>query len=168
MEDQGVVGNLAVGPQAPTAPDAHVYGHRPFQGIHRLKLEPNGRVALPAAYKAAFDHLGVLRPHRTEHLALYTQRGWEETVKEFVASTPGGVLHPRARKRLHMSVTEVTLDKQSRFVIPPELKERAGLGERIVLAGSIESIEIWSEEAFEAEAATLDDGDLFFDGFEGL
>ncbi|QXC62278.1 division/cell wall cluster transcriptional repressor MraZ [Aquihabitans sp. G128] len=125
-------------------------------------------MVLPSALKGAFDVTGLLRPHRDEYLNLWTPSGFDAVLAEFAASQPGGVVAPRTRKRLSMSATPVTIDKQSRFVIPPELKARAGLGERIVLAGAIETIEIWSAEAFEAEEATFDDADLFFDGFEGL
>ncbi len=153
---------------APAAPTPAAYGHAPFRGTFHLKLESTGRIALPAALKGAFATTAVLRAHRDEHLNLWTPQGFEAVVQEFVASQPGGVVHPRTKKRLHMSVTEVSIDKQGRLVVPPELKARVGLGERIVLAGAIEAVEIWSAEAFEAEQATFDDADLFFDGFEGL
>ncbi|MCU1496534.1 MAG: mraZ [Acidimicrobiales bacterium] len=168
MEAQGTHGGAQAPVEAQSAPSLPAYGHAPFRGVFRLKLEANGRVALPVALKGAFDSIGLLRPHRDEHLNLYTPLAFDEVVKQYVASQPGGVVDPRTRKRLYMSATDVTLDKQSRLVIPPELKARVGLGERIVLAGAIEAIEIWSAEAFQAEEATFDDADLFFDGFEGL
>ncbi|HEX2577847.1 MAG TPA: hypothetical protein VHK88_15965 [Aquihabitans sp.] len=168
MEIEGASGAAATVTGAPTAAALPAYGHAPFRGTFRLKLEATGRVALPAAFKGAFGSAAVLRAHRQEHLNLWTPRAFDEVVKEFVASQPGGVVDPRTRKRLHMSATDVAVDKQSRFVIPPELKARVGLTDRIVLAGSIETIEIWSAEAFEAEEATFDDADLFFDGFAGL
>lgn len=168
MESEGVRGVATAADAASAATTLPAYGHAPFRGTFHLKLEATGRVALPAALKGAFATVGLLRPHRDEYLNLWTPQSFGEVVKEFVASQPGGVVAPRTRKRLHMSATEVAVDKQSRFVVPPELKARVGLGDRIVVAGSIETIEIWSAEAFAAEEATFDDADLFFDGFEGL
>ena len=153
---------------APPAPLLPAYGHAPFKGTFRLKLDAAGRVALPAGLKAPFASNAILRPHRDEFLNLWTPLAFDEFVKAFVASQPTGVVAPRTRKRLHMSSSEVTVDKQSRFVIPPELRARVGLGDRIVLAGAIETIEIWPADAFDAEEETFDDVDLFIDGFEGL
>ncbi len=145
-----------------------VYGHAPLKGTFPMKLDSNGRIALPAALKAAFAGSAVLRPHRTEYLNLYTPLAYDEVVKAYVADQPKGVLSPRTRKRLYMSTTEVTVDRQSRLVVPPELRAQVGLGERIVVAGAIEAIEIWPAEAFVGERATFDEADLFFDAFEGL
>lgn len=166
MEDEGTQGQVveAVGQVAPTVP---AFGHAPFRGTFRLKLEASGRIALPAALRGAFGPIGLVRAHRGEYLNLWTPAAFDEVVRVF-AGQPGGVVDPRTRKRLHMSTTEVSIDRQSRLVVPPELRARVGLGEQIVLAGAIETIEIWSAEAFAAEEATFDDADLFLDGFEGL
>lgn len=168
MESKGETetADRAVETQVPPALPA--YGHAPFRGTFRLKLDTTGRVALPATLKGAFGSVGVLRAHREEYLNLWTPLAFGEVIKEFVASGPGGMVDPRTRRRLHMSAIEVAVDKQSRFVIPPELRTKVGLGDRIVLAGSIETIEIWSAEDFAPEEAAFDDADLFFDGFEGL
>jgi MraZ protein len=152
----------AAGPALPA------YGHAPLKGAFPLRLDTNGRIALPAALKGPFTGEAVLRPHRQKYLNLYTPLAFEEVVKAYVAGQPEGVLDPRTRKRLYMSTTEVAVDRQSRLVVPPELRARVGLGERIVLAGAIEAVEIWPAETFADEEATFDDADLFFDGFAGL
>ena len=51
--------------------------------------------------------------------------------------------------------------------IPPELRERAGLTDQVVVVGSIEALEIYSAEAF-ARLSAKDDADLFFETFDGL
>lgn len=167
MEDTGA-GGPAQGVVAATTPTLPAYGHAPFRGTFRLKLEATGRIALPAAFKGAFEGLGLVRAQRDRFLNLWTPGGFDAVVQALIESQPGGVVDPRTRKRLHMSTSEVSIDRQSRFVVPPELRAKVSLGEQIVLAGSIEAIEIWSAEAFAAEEATLDEADLFFDGFEGL
>lgn len=163
--EQGVA--LAAGEVASPSPTT-AFGHPAFHGTFRLKLDATGRVSLPASFKGAFATSGFVRPNRNSHLMLWTPTGFKAVADSLGGSATSGVIDPRTRKRFHMSTTEVSVDKQSRFVIPPDLRVKAGLGDAIVLAGSIETIEIWSAEAFEAEEATFDDADLFFDGFEGL
>jgi len=43
------------------------------------------------------------------------------------------------------------LDSQWRLLIPPSLRERAGLQKEIVLAGMVKTIEIWNRESFEED-----------------
>jgi len=167
MEDHGVSGSTAGSGTTATSTALAAPGIATFQGIHRLKLEATGRIALPSAFKGAFGSLGHVRAQRDEMLMLWTPAAFEAVMAK-VKADDSGVIGPRRLKRMHMATSDVSIDKQGRFVVPPELKAKVGLGERIVLAGSRETIEIWSAEAFEAEEATLDEGDLFFDGFEGL
>ncbi len=154
--------------ETPTASPLTSFGHPAFHGTYRLKLDATGRVSLPASFKGAFSATGFIRPNRNSHLMLWTPSGFKAVADAFGGSGSSGVVNPRTRKRLHMSTTEVSVDRQSRFVIPPELRVKVGLGEAIVLAGAIETIEIWSADSFVDEEATFDDADLFFDGFEGL
>lgn len=165
MEEQGAQGGVRAPERATTSPALPAYGHAPFRGTFRCKLEATGRLALPADLRGPFGATAVLRPHRTAYLNLWTPAAFD-LVADQLAS--GGVVSPRTRKRFHMSATEVSVDKQRRLVIPPELRERVGLGEQIVVAGSIESIEIWSPEAYAAEEDAFDEADLYLDGFEGL
>ena len=44
--------------------------------------------------------------------------------------------------------TEVELDSAGRLLLPPNLKEYAGLEKDIVLASAIDKIEIWSTENY--------------------
>jgi MraZ protein len=45
--------------------------------------------------------------------------------------------------------TELEMDKNGRILIPPRLREFAGLDKRVVLAGLGNKFEIWDEEAWE-------------------
>jgi MraZ protein len=167
MERDGVQGNAVVEVQE-TPASLPVFGHLPFSGTYATRLEASGRLVLPAALRFAFDGSARIRAHRGEYLMLTTIRGFDAVVDHLSAGS-GEVLHPRTRKRLYMSAPQVTIDRQSRLVIPPELREQVGLGEDIILAGAIESIEIWPAGRFaDAEAPTHDEADLLFDTFTGL
>lgn len=165
MEIDGVTQDVEASVVAPTlAPEDTLPS---FIGWHTVKLESSGRVVLPTSFRFAFANRGIIRPYRDRYLNLWNQAGFELTRQEFAAGAEPAVVGNRAKKRFNMSSFEVTLDKQSRFVIPPKLQTAVGLGPEIVLAGSSEAIEIWNEEAWAEELKNLADADLFLDDFEG-
>ncbi|WP_426572583.1 division/cell wall cluster transcriptional repressor MraZ [Aquihabitans sp. McL0605] len=152
-------------------PRPPVFGHHPFSGTYRTRLEASGRLALPSAFKFAFTDAALVRAHRTEHLMLWTPRGFEAVVDAMQASQPGGLLDPKTRLRIFKSAPRISVDRQSRLVLPPELREQVGLtGEvEVVLAGAVEAIEIWPARRFDdEEGPKLDDVDLLFDTHSGL
>jgi len=184
MENQGARGDRSSGAAADPAARAAtttdgqttdrgtrrlpVFGHEPFSGTFPTRLEASGRLVLPSALRSAFDGRARIRAYRDQYLMLTTFQGFDAVVDHLSASQ-GGVLDPRTRKRLYITAPAVVIDKQSRLVVPPELRAKVGLVDEIVLAGSIESIEIWPADRFAAqEEPSFDDGDLLFDGFSGL
>jgi MraZ protein len=55
-------------------------------------------------------------------------------------------------KRLHIAgATEVTADRQGRILIPPMLREYAGVGGQALFAGLGDRIEIWDRESWERQ-----------------
>lgn len=148
-----------------------VFGHAPFSGTYRTRLEGNGRLALPSAFKGAFAEAAIVRARRTEHLMLWTPLGFESVVDALQAKQADGMLDPQTRLRIFKSAPRVSVDRQGRVVLPPELRDQVGLhgdGE-VVLAGAVECIEIWPAGRFDdVEAQKLDDVDLLFDTHSGL
>ena len=129
------------------------------------RLEPTGRLAVPAVYRYAFGGQARLRAYRRDYLMLWTEQAFDQVATTM--ATKGGLIDPQARKNLYRATQSVTVDRQGRIVIPQDLRERVGLTEQVVVVGAIESLEIYSAEAFERLTA-LDDADLFFDTFDGL
>jgi MraZ protein len=53
-------------------------------------------------------------------------------------------------KRLYVAgATECPVDKQGRLMIPPELREYAGLEKDLIFAGMVKTVEIWSKERWQ-------------------
>lgn len=151
---------------APVAgPSGPAFGHAAFSGNVPARLEPTGRLAIPAAYRSAFGPQARIRAYRDEYLMVWTERAFD-LVADTMA-TNGGLIDPQVRKNLYRATQSVTVDRQGRMVVPPELRERVGLTDQVVVAGAIESLEIYSAEAFE-RLGSLADADLFFDTFDGL
>ena len=153
-------GAVAVGALELALPD--------FSGNHTTKLEPNGRLILPSAFKGAFSGQARIRAQRDQYLMLWTDPVFNVIAKDVKAKAePTGAV--RTLKLFKMSTATVQVDRQSRLVVPPALREQVGLGDQVVLAGAEETIEIWDAERYERDVRpSLDEADLYFDTFDGL
>jgi len=155
------------------APRANVFGHEAFAGTYRTRLEPNGRMVLPSALRAPLVLAGQAHvlPRRTERLLLFAPQAFEVMVDTVVAQQGAGVVDPEVRQQFFKAAPKVSVDKQARLVIPPELRALIGLeGEaEVVLAGAIERIEIWPARRFDDhEAEKMNVVNLLLDGHGGL
>ena len=171
MESQGSVSQESVGTVVSTR--LPVFGHAPFSGTYRTRMEANGRLVLPAALRSPFLEASAahVMPRTATVLWLLTPQGFDVLADALHTDRTRGIVDPRTRARFYMRAPKVSVDRQSRLVVPPELRERAGIsGEaEVVLAGAIEHVELWPAQQWDAEeAARLDDADLLFEGFEGL
>lgn len=150
------------------------FGHDPFSGVARTKLEANGRLVLPAAFRSPFVAVGEAHvlARRGEILWLLTPLAFEQSVDYAASRQPGGMLDPATRARAFAAAPKAAVDKQARLVIPSAHRELPGFsGEtEVVLSGSIERVELWPAALFdEVEAPRIAiDVDLMFEGHEGL
>jgi len=84
-----------------------------------------------------------------ECLVAYPPEVWETIeakVQDFSQVQP----QQRAFMRYFISsAVECEFDKQGRILIPPMLRERAGLDQEVLLAGILTSFEIWNKAAWD-------------------
>lgn len=154
-----------------TAARLPAFGHHPFSGTARTRVEANGRLALPATFKTAFADAAIVRSGGAQCLFVMTPRAFELVVDALKASDPDMMLDNRKRQLLFMGSPRIAVDRQSRVVLPPELRAKVGIegDSEIVVAGAIERLEIWPAARYDAQQAPLvDDVDRMFETFGGL
>lgn len=140
-----------------------------FRGVNTLNLDAKGRLAVPTRYREALTrHCNgqmVITVDRDHCLLLYPLPDWEEIERKLVR-LPSFNRHARRLQRLLMGhATECELDTAGRILIPPPLREFAGLNKAVVLIGQGNKFEIWNEEAWNAQRAQwlaeqAEDGEL--------
>ncbi|MEZ5205195.1 MAG: hypothetical protein R2701_12680 [Acidimicrobiales bacterium] len=171
MEEQGGTGEQGVAVSA--APRANVFGHEALSGTYRTKLEPNGRIVLPSALRSPLVAAGEGRvlARQGRCLLLYTPQSFEVFVDDLIASQGAATIDPEARQVIFKAAPKVSVDKQARLVVPPDLRAAVGLAAEaeIVVAGAVERIEIWDAATFdEVEGPRRNLIDLLLDGYGGL
>jgi MraZ protein len=126
-----------------------------FLGEYEHSVDAKGRVAIPAKFRLQVE-TGLVVTRGFEHcLFAYPMQEWEQ-LSQRVSSLPLGQPQARQLRRLlFANAFDTELDKQGRILLPGALREYAGIGELAVIAGMNTYFEIWSQEAWAGEQASL-------------
>lgn len=132
---------------------------RVFIGTYEHNLDAKGRVSLPIRFRELLSTQGDQRLVLTTNvdaagrcLVAYPLQEWM-AFQEKIAALPQFEEAVIRLKRLHIAgACECSTDRQGRILIPPMLREYAGLaGGGVVFAGVGTSIEIWDRDRWEEE-----------------
>jgi MraZ protein len=130
--------------------------HLIFAGEFEHRIDPQGRISIPARFRPAFEDGIVLSKAYDRCVIVYTPQEWEK-VAASLASQPTNMAAARRLNRLTFSGAYPTqLDRSGRVLIPPQLRQYAGLGENIMLVGTGRFFEIWDRAAWQQESESMD------------
>ncbi len=121
-------------------------------------MDEKGRVSLPSRFRDVLSTQADSRLVLTTNvdpsgqcLVAYPLQEWQ-TFQERIATLPQFDESVIRLKRLHIAgATECTTDRQGRILIPPVLREYAGLKAQVLFAGLGSNIEIWDRKRWEEE-----------------
>jgi len=120
-----------------------------FRGVNALNLDIKGRLAIPTRYRDEIVRLAngrmVITVDRDHSLLLYPLPEWEEIERKLVKLPSFNVQARRLQRLLIGHATEVELDGNGRILLPPLLREFAGLDKAVVMIGQGNKFEIWDE-----------------------
>ena len=122
-----------------------------FFGETAINLDAKGRLAVPTRYREALaEQCGnrmVLTYGAFDSGSLWLQPEdiWESMRDEVMALPSFKAAHRGLQRRVVGSATVVELDGSSRILLPPSLRESAGMEKRVVMLGMGTRFEIWSE-----------------------
>lgn len=123
-----------------------------FLGEFESTLDAKGRFLLPAGLKKQLPEgentRFVINRGFEKCLTLYPRQSWEPL---FARISTLNDFDPKVRefRRFFLNgATEVELDSAGRLLLPPNLKDYAGLEKDITLASAVDKIEIWSSENY--------------------
>ena len=80
---------------------------------------------------------------------MYSQEEWEKFVEK-LSTLPRMNKDARTFQRYFFgSASEGSFDKQGRVLVPPTLRNAAGLEKDVVLVGVLDRVEIWDKERWD-------------------
>jgi MraZ protein len=125
-----------------------------FRGLNAVAIDEKGRIAIPARYRSLIlaDADGLLVSTidtEARCLLLYPYPHWQ-SLEQRLEALPS--YHPASRRIQRLLIghaAELELDRSGRILIPPLLREYAGLVQMAMLVGQGKKIEIWSDSEWE-------------------
>lgn len=152
---------------------SRTYTEKMFFGCFEHSIDDKGRVNVPVVFRNALRGAGEERLFVTNFiyqsvrcLDVYPPETWFQFL-ERLRQKPQ--LDPRMIliQNYYLAGTqECQLDKQGRILIPPRLREYAGLTRDVVFTGAVDKFRIWGREAFSSiflggEQALIENPNLF-------
>jgi MraZ protein len=122
-----------------------------FRGVSGVNIDVKGRIVMPTRYRERLqqdNQGGVVLTIDTEErcLLLYPISDWEE-IESKLAALPS--FNPAARRIQRLLIghaTEAELDSHGRILLPPLLREYAGLSKHATLVGQGKKLELWDDK----------------------
>jgi MraZ protein len=132
-----------------------------FKGTYVHRIDPKGRLPVPAAIRRTLAEVGATRVVVTpldQCLAAYAPSEWTR-LEEQLRQLPAFSRPVKALTRLLASrAADCELDVQGRILLPPALRAAAGLGREAVVVGVLDRFEVWAPDpwrTFLAESERL-------------
>ncbi|MGH8763698.1 MAG: division/cell wall cluster transcriptional repressor MraZ [Nitrosospira sp.] len=121
-----------------------------FRGGTSISLDNKGRLAVPAKYREGLMSFCagrlVVTADPSKCLLVYPQPVWEP-IEQKLNSLSSFNAQTRSLQRLLVgNATDVEMDGAGRILVPPLLRQFAGLDKDVVLVGQGAKFELWDEE----------------------
>ncbi|SES14800.1 MraZ protein [Tranquillimonas rosea] len=136
---------------------------RAFRGESVHKVDTKGRVSIPAGFRRVLEagdpnfteglnpELVIVYGGETrDYLECFTMDSIAK-IDAKISRLPRGSKKRKALQRLyHTHAHPTSVDETGRLVLPAKLREKIGLNGEAFFAGTGETFEIWSPEAYDA------------------
>jgi MraZ protein len=140
-------------------------GMAAFRGNHPAKVDPKGRLKMPAAFKLLVDAQYVVQFYVTSTDGVSAQiwplPEWE---KQEVLLAESSTMDAAVDKYLNLTSyygQQVEMDKEGRLLLPQLLREKAKLDAEVAVLGKLNYLEVHNlgviEESLQANALTAED-----------
>lgn len=121
-----------------------------FIGEYSHNVDAKKRLALPSKFRGELGSKVVVTRGLDNCLFVYPMKTWE-VLAEKLGNMPVGEAGTRSFIRLMLAgAVDVDMDSQGRILLPEYLKEYAGLGKEVIVAGLFNRLEVWDIEKWAA------------------
>jgi MraZ protein len=125
-----------------------------FRGSSFHTIDGKGRIIVPARFREIIHASGseaMMISRMDLGLVAYTLAEWHNIETRILSLVEKSESMRRFRRVFVGGAFECVCDKQDRILIPPSLRQYAGLDKEIVVVGVLDHFEIWSRATWDKE-----------------
>ncbi|MGB5157819.1 division/cell wall cluster transcriptional repressor MraZ [Desulfobacterium sp. N47] len=130
-----------------------------FRGTSFHTIDTKGRLIIPSRFRDIIrnsENDGVMVSRMDRTLYAYTFEEWRKIENKILSLKEISESMRRFRRVFIGGAFECSCDKHDRILIPPTLRQYAGLEKDMVLVGALDHFEIWSLENWNKELEQLE------------
>jgi MraZ protein len=123
-----------------------------LRGSYPARIDDRGRLKLPSAFKSLVEDRHGASLYLTsvggDSVRIYPMPVWlgvEERVRQMPSSHPARL---KFLDRVNYFGQAAEFDAQGRIVIPPRLRDAAGMSGEVDVLGQMEYLEVWNHDRF--------------------
>lgn len=126
-----------------------------FKGVSQVSIDTKGRMAIPVKYRQVLKKTGlgqlVLTIDIDSCLLVYPKPIWQKEIEPQLTALPGLNKQARIVQRIFLGhACECEMDAQGRVLLPPPLRNVAGIKKQAVLVGQGRKFELWDNTVWSA------------------
>jgi MraZ protein len=120
-----------------------------FRGSNNLTLDAKGRMVMPTRYRERLQELCsgnlVVTIDKARCLLIYPLPDWEEVERKLMRLPTFNAASREMQRLMVGSAADLEIDDHGRILLPPNLRQFAGLTRDAVLIGQGAKFELWDE-----------------------
>jgi MraZ protein len=123
-----------------------------FRGRFEHTLDPKGRLSIPSGFRSEIHRRSEKPPvltHMGQYLALFPADDWEQKERDLMTMSDYQPDVQDFQRYVVGGACDCPVDNNGRILIPAMLRKAAGLGQKVIIAGVLNRIEIWDPVKFE-------------------
>ena len=130
-----------------------------FLGEFKHTIDDKGRLTIPSKFRGTLSSGLVLTRGFDRNLMVWSAEGWQEFAGRIREKSLTDPKMREFRRRVFSGATDLRPDKQGRVLIPPYLRQFAGIEGTVVVNGMFDYVEIWDETAWRTQRNSIENSD---------
>jgi MraZ protein len=129
-----------------------------FRGRYEHTIDPKGRLSIPSRYRdeLAARRITTLVLSEGDHcVSAFPLDEWEKLEQDLRQRSPFSPDRRNIVRVMVASAKECEVDRAGRILVPPELRDFAGLKKDVMIAGALDLFEIWNRDRWAEHRQTL-------------
>ena len=117
-----------------------------FTGVYDHALDVKGRLTLPAAFRTHVNHAApakIMISTSRQSVAIFPVPAFRKFLDKLNRLPRTDPRVAAVRNTLTALTYDCEVDRQGRLLIPPKLRELAGINRDVAVVGNIETVDVW-------------------------